>query len=261
MTPKLWHWPAVLGLDAPVVAGFWYMLLTRSLTGRTGPLLWPLGFAVWAMYLADRLVDLHLRPPDTDRTIRHRWARNHGKGFTLALAIMATLAVVTAIPHWQNALLFPGAGVALYGMIFVWPRRSAAPSQRWFKKIACGILFALGVFTAAAGEQGFPAPATLLTGMAFAALCTANCLLIATREGACYDSLPSMVAPVACALGAAFLLALAGMRALPRIAGAEMVSVLLLLVLLVQQRRITPDTMRGLADGSLLTPVLFLVFS
>lgn len=261
MTPKLWHWPAVLGWDAPVVAGFWYVLLTQSLTGRTGPLLWPLGFAVWATYLADRLVDLHLRPPDTDRTIRHRWARTHGKGFTLALAIMATLAVVTAIPHWQNPLLFPGAGVALYGIIFVWPRRSTGPSQRWIKKIACGFLFALGVFTAATGEQGFPAPATLLTGMAFAALCIANCLLIAAREGACYDSLPAMVAPIACALGAAFLFALAGIRAMPRTAGAEMASVLLLSVLLVHQRRINPDTMRGLADGSLLTPILFLIFS
>jgi hypothetical protein len=73
--PPAWLWFNLLSLDAPVVALVWQDFLARCypatllLTGRA-----VLGLTVWAIYLADRLLDIR-HPASAEESIRHEFYR------------------------------------------------------------------------------------------------------------------------------------------------------------------------------------------
>jgi len=56
--PPFWSWLNILSLDAPLIAVLWQALLARTFhiplrpSGRLA-----LGLTVWAIYLADRVLD------------------------------------------------------------------------------------------------------------------------------------------------------------------------------------------------------------
>ena len=68
--PPVWLWFNLLGLDAPVVALVWQDFLARCYpTILRPPGRAVLGLTVWAIYLADRLLDT--RHPAVWESVRH----------------------------------------------------------------------------------------------------------------------------------------------------------------------------------------------
>src|SRR3954452_14827096 len=75
--PPVWLWFNLLSLDAPLIALVWQDFLSRCYptvlhpTGRG-----VLGLTVWAIYLADRLLDVR-HPAVPGESIRHQFYRMH----------------------------------------------------------------------------------------------------------------------------------------------------------------------------------------
>src|SRR5947209_5517079 len=82
--PPLWLWFNLLSLDAPLIALVWQDFLARCYpTVLHAPGRAVLGLTVWAIYLADRLLDVR-HPGSPLESIRHRYYRMH-RGFALLL--------------------------------------------------------------------------------------------------------------------------------------------------------------------------------
>src|SRR5262249_16268154 len=146
---RWWLWPSALSLEAPAVAIAWQDLLARS----SHTTLWPegrlvLGLTVWAVYLADRLIDIR-RPYSKGEREPHQFCRSH-QWLVLLLLVLA-IAVVGFVAlfrlRWQviESGLWLGAAVALYLVAFAW-RSSWHRAKPW----AAASLFAAGVFLVAA---------------------------------------------------------------------------------------------------------------
>ena len=110
----LWLLPNLLSLDAPLVAVAWLYVFAQ--TWRLGYLPWEsylvLGLATWAIYIADRLLDLSILGANSPKlSIRHRFHQQHRKFFTTALIISACLTlalVISRMPMSIYAKLMPG---------------------------------------------------------------------------------------------------------------------------------------------------------
>ena len=92
---RWWQAANLLSLDAPVVALAWQALLAQV----TGTMLmpagrWALGLTVWAIYLADRLLDVRdgRRAP---QTARHAITRRHRLGMSVLLGMVLAADGVT----------------------------------------------------------------------------------------------------------------------------------------------------------------------
>lgn len=177
--------PSCLCLDAPFVALGWAR--TFAGTDARAPELASLFFAVWAIYLADRLYDRR-RPPRVDDTLaprRHQWARRHPRLLaSLALVAQGGLAV-SLVSGLQPATIRWGLGLAgltlLYQLGFRGPSLVPQPAGRWpAKELGIATIFAAGVATAA--TAGDLLAIRLLPLGSFACLVTGNCLLIARTE-------------------------------------------------------------------------------
>lgn len=234
-----WLVPNVLALDAPVVAAVWQ----RFLAARAGvPVPWDataaLAAAVWAIYLADRVLDARRGKVDA---ARHRAAARFPRTFAGA-GLGAALVAVVAAARLPVAYLQYGSAVALgvaayLALVHAGPR--LAPGG---KEFLVGVGFAAGV-AAPLAVSSVP-PAEWLPGVvAFGGACWLNCRLI-DRWEACVN--PNWRDAL---LGAALL---AATPVLPAVAAA---AVGLVLVHLVFRRQ--PPAARALADAALLTPLLW----
>ena len=253
----LWH---LLSLDAPTVATLWLVFVARTTHTALPPLLAPAMFlAVWLIYAADRLLDA-ARTQDPARLAdpsalepRHCFHQRHRISFFAAM-------VVAAIS--LSCLLFetrlPAAYLPLAAIFLAWfaavhlPRVPAA--ARLPKEPVTGLIFAAAVF---APEFPHHLPAAIL----FALLCAFNCAWIHRWESHAWQTsapthpltrllvrwIPQLTAVLLlCALCPSTLTAALAMAAAA------------LLLLNRFRSRVTPTTLRAVADLALLTPLLVL---
>lgn len=176
--PPVWLWLNLLSLDAPLVALVWQDFLARCyptalhIPGRA-----VLGLTVWAIYLADRLIDVS-HPASAAESMRHRFYRRH-RAFAktlFALVVFADLIVTLTWLHptvLNNGMLV-SAGVAAYLAVF--------PLTRWgvpaWKKPLAALLFTAGTFLIAWTSVGQPIRQLAWPAAAFCALCLGNLLLV-----------------------------------------------------------------------------------
>lgn len=247
----LWMWPNVLSLDAPIIAVIWQDFLNRCYPATLQP---PgrivLGLTVWAIYLADRLLDVR-RPPhaaahDND-SVRHDFYRRHRTAMrTVLIAVLCADALVAAVwlrPVVLSSGLLVGVGVALYLAMF--PLRNWAGTS--WKKPAAALLFTAGVFLITWVSTAEPTAQLAGPAAVFCGLCLANLLLIQKWDRSRQQ-------------GWILLLALFGLRALTRGLpwfSAVTVSAAGLGTLALGWRWISPNARGVLADIALLTPLLF----
>lgn len=176
LSEQWWLWPSALSLEPPAVALAWQDLLARShdLALRPEGRL-ALGLTVWAVYLADRLIDTQLHSPGRERLI-HQFCRAHRRFVMLLLALIVAADFLLAIFWLRPQILVDGLwvsfGVSVYLTLFVW--------RRWqdrAKPLAAAALFTAGVFLVAWTRT--PSPADSLTPQAFVffALCLGNLTL------------------------------------------------------------------------------------
>lgn len=280
LTPlTLWH---LLSLDAPSVATLWTIFAARALHAPLPPTLPPTMFlAVWLIYAADRLLDTthnrvprirtqtrtrshHAGPGNTPSPLpsdlhpRHLFPQAHLLPFAFAI-LLATSALAVLIPTLPPNLLRPYlflAALLLAWFVLVHFTRLTLP-----KELVPGLFFAVAVF--------LPTHHASVAAIAFAALCTLNCLYIHrwehprmllrpanhVRPSRSFTSLLLRHLPQL-----TLLFALIPLIAPTTITLATSLAALALLLLNHHHHRLPPTTLRAAADLALLTPVLILPF-
>jgi hypothetical protein len=234
----------MLSLDAPLVALVWQDFLVRCypvLLRAPGRI--ALGLTVWAIYVADRLLDVRTQPHAAE-SLRHRFFRRWRAAWLCMLIIIVSADSIVVFRYLRPALLDEGLlllpGVAMYLAVFAAPGRSRIPA----KKIAAGVFFTAGVFLVEfAGGLWIWRQVTV-----FFALCTANLILVELWE----RNRPTAKLRL-------FTLPLAILCLFP--AGAFFRAVAIaaaaLAILSSLEERLPTDARCVLADVALLSPLLF----
>lgn len=244
----VWLWMNLLSLDAPLVAVVWQDFLARVHPSVLRPAgRWALGLTVWAIYLADRLMDARL-PASGEQTIPHQFYRKNARLAKLMLAgalgadfLIGLFALRAAV--FANGL-FVVAGVVTYLGAFAAGRFS----PRW-KTPAAAILFTAGVFLVAWTGTTSPGARLGMLAVTFATLCLANLVLIKRWEEG-NPTVSTGMWILLLALASAFFGA-------SRWYAAIALSSTGLAALSFRGDRISAAARRVLADAVLLSPLLF----
>lgn len=270
---KMWH---LASLDAPTVAVTWACALGWAAAVRLPG--WPLavlGLLVWAIYVADRLLDAHagLGQPSRQLQERHYFHWRHRRW----LIILSACAAVAAA--WMIASQFVATALrrdSLMGLATVaylstihagrgraglFHRVTKAGSRILSRECVVGMLFSAGCLLPALARSSdyvvLAAPA-----VALAALAWLNVFAIGTWESDGVRRKPTVVRVPALLLGfacVAFGMGVAGTE--PRSAvlvAAAGASALLLAALDAKAARLEAVVLRALADLVLLTPAFIL---
>jgi hypothetical protein len=145
-----WRWCCRLSLIEPLVAVAWHASFSHALDRRL-----PFGKALlifnslWLVYAADRLLDVHGLPNDTDpQTDRHRFASQSNKGLTYAwfavcLATLFQASATLTLREWRGCLylLF---GTVVYLVALHWNDASRKWLSYGGKEVAITVLFTAG---------------------------------------------------------------------------------------------------------------------
>jgi hypothetical protein len=178
LRPPIWLWFNLLSLDAPLIALVWQDFLARcyptvlQLTGRG-----VLGLTVWAIYLADRLLDVRY-PAAASESIRHQFYRTH-RAFAQALFAIVVCVDLVATLLWLRPAVFDSGLLLSAGVVAY---LAAFPLTRWgasaWKKPIAAVLFTAGTFLIAWTGAGHPVRQLGWPAAAFCALCLGNLLMI-----------------------------------------------------------------------------------
>ena len=243
-----WLWLNVLSLDAPLVALVWQDFLARCY-----PPVMPapaarfaLFLSVWAIYIADRLIDVRA-PAAENETMRHRFYRQNGAFARTLLGVVALAGVVASV-LWLPSIvlkngLVTGAMVVCYMAIFPFRRLG----MEW-KQPCAAMVFTIGVFLVAGSETADAWRILAVPALAFGALCLGNMVLTERWE---HGGASAWVRP--CLVILAFVCAAAGHSRWYSVVAANAAA----LAAVDYYRGAVPRDARGvLADLVLLTPLL-----
>lgn len=182
MVPKdrvpLWLWPNLLSLDAPLIALLWQDFLHRcypSLLRVPGRL--TLGLTVWAIYVADRILDAG-HPPAGPENARHTFYRNHPVFSRVLLAAIVAIDALVSLTILRPAVFWNGLLIGLAVSAYLWIFSFRKPGGRLGKQLAASLLFTSGVFLVAWTGSA----TTVWPPLAFSALCLGNLILIENWE-------------------------------------------------------------------------------
>jgi hypothetical protein len=273
----LWMWWNLLSLDAPTIVCLWALLFVRQLHLSFQP--WEIAaltFAVWIIYISDRVLD-GLRTPSLAITSdRHKFYMRHGRAILCALPPIILAAGLMIFLRLGGQTRFAGL-IMSAAVIFYFLGIHGVPDHvnHWFpKEIAAGGIFAAGAaipaWLHAAGLRNSLMPELLL----FAGLCGLNCVSIECWEHnrgerrwekqpywliRLTDTRIEMIAAtlILCASCIVLFVSLNGIRA--ETAEASILSLLCLMAIERRSNNLSPQAVRILADVALLTPAVFLL--
>lgn len=270
---QLWLWPNLLSLDAPLLAVLWLNLFAVSAQIAVTPTATlTLALVVWAIYIADRLLD-SLRH-DESSAARHQFCRQHRAAFAVTLALL--LAAIGWLlddleAHTLRAGLVMIAVVAAYFAAVHFWRWALLP-----KEIVVALLFAAGASLPLWADSESHNVRLMFFVVLFAALCWMNAALIEYSEWIRLR-FERGKAPHASTIAAGKHLAVIGVVVALLTGGLALVSgfvyahaelpllsavalsALALAWLGWSWRRLGIDQVRVLADASLLTPAVILL--
>lgn len=258
-----WYLPSWLGLDAPFVVTTWTWATSRA-AEQSFPLRPAIAMflTAWAIYLADRLIDVARCSDWTHATGRLRFGREYRPLFAICLVgcLLGLVAIVVLGLPWDVVQRgsFVALGVSLYCLIFVTP--ILASKKLPGKEFGVGLFFALGAFAClGVTHQNIFLLASIAVLVAF------NCLVIAARDA----EIDRLIDPGGAStwwrtlnrdltIVGIFLTALsvASAFAIDRhFAISATTSFALLTLLHVRAGRCSGDGVRALADFAILTPL------
>jgi hypothetical protein len=244
---RVWLWPNLLSLDAPIVALLWQILFARCFHARVGML--PsilLVLAVWLIYAADRTLDAWTGSSDLPR---HEFYRRHWKTL-LPLWIVALTAGSALAARLTTELLIRGIALGA-GVVVYFALLHLGVFQRT-KEAAVAVLFALGATISA--WPNIQSAADIEAVILFSCLCWINCAAIENWESADESRWPVGAAAGLVAVAAAMLL----FSRRPVLGGAVAASALCFVLLDRARRHFSSDALRVLADVALLSPLFLL---
>jgi hypothetical protein len=252
----------------------WLWLFARSFHTTIDPVIGAALFlTAWLIYLADRLADTYSMRDNGPRSLRHEFCLSHRRIWIAALAVVST---ADAYLIWRNigAQTFL-AGVIIGTLALVYLVLNYSLGGAWsplpLKEIAIGFLFAAGTLVALFPVFPPISGSLVSSGIAFACLCTLNCISIAFWEreldeaqrkvsfATRYPGLNRHLKKLSIALAFASGLAALIYRETAPIFGCVTVSALLLALLDSTPEKIGRDQRTALADLVLLTPLLALI--
>ena len=230
----------------------WQLLFSRVLKAPV-----PLGLTValfgfvWAIYVADRLLDVRHGSP---ATARHAFYREHGRRIApwVAGVGVGLLGFVSSIDWPVMCVVLPIS--ALVALHFITIHHF---STRWWpKEMVVGLVFALGtglpVWASAPVRTWMFWPGVLL----FSSLCYTNCLAIQRWEQGRGGSVRGLALGLAGVGLVALFYTPLQLLSLSVVAGAE-----LLAWLDLSSDALSLDALRVLADAALLTPAVLLALT
>lgn len=270
----LWLYPNLLSLDAPLVVVAWLYIFAK--TWRLGYHPWEayvaLGLVVWAIYVADRLLDASMLRSTPERLdVRHHFHREHRKKFymgaTVALGV-ALLLVLTKMPMTIYKHLLLGA-VLLAGFFGLSMLSSQDGDEAPLaKNVLAGVTFAFGTAMTAHIYRPELSIFEMLKSrefVSFAVLCILNISAIDLWEHAsraadleikASDEL-ALTLPLTLLGGASLMFALLDNEQSSRpFFYAILTGSALLYILNRRRAEFSIDALRVLADIALLVPVL-----
>ena len=274
-------WLNLVCLDAPIVAIAWLWLFARTfnLPVQSGNAV-ALFLTAWLIYLADRLGDALLLKSVTPRSLRQEFCLRHREIWISALILIGGFDVYVIWRSIAAETVLAGAVIGILAVVYLtlnYPRGLVWRSVP-AKEVAIGLLFTAGTLVALLPGGPSVTPAFIASGVAFACLCTVNCISIAVWErqldqaqgkvsvATRYPSVARHMRKVCGGLAvASFVLAILYRPATPAF-GCVGVSAALLVWLhasadFKEERslRIDRDRRTALADLVLLTPIIPLI--
>ena len=265
---KLWEWPTVLSLDAPLIAVLWQALFAQVFgVSLAWYHVFLLAAPVWLVYSADRLFDGWQRHPEGAQTRRHRFYivyRKEVVGVWLAVLIASLLAALLTL----RPVELLGGFLVLSATLGYLARLHLSPGTKLIvpKEVQVALLFGAGValFLVPLG-----APWRILSPLVlFTLLCALNCAFISHWEAATdtqqhlsllrYSHLERRLLHVALTLMCVSLLFTFTFSGAAPLYGAVAGSALALFEL--ERTHLGPAALRVLGDAALLTPAPLLLF-
>jgi hypothetical protein len=266
-------WLNLVCLDAPLVSVAWLWLFARTFHAIVDPVnCAALFLTAWLIYLVDRLADSYSLQDGGPRSLRHEFCLIHRQIWIGALAVIAATDACLIWRSIGSETFLAGAVIGTLALIYLVLNHSLGGA--WphlpLKELAIGFLFAAGTLVAL--FPFFP-PITgslVSPGIAFAGLCTLNCISIAFWEreldeaqrkasfATRYPGLDRHLGRFSMVLALGSGLAAIIYREAAFIFGCVSVSSLLLALLDSFRGKIFRDQRTALADLVLLTPLLAL---
>jgi hypothetical protein len=177
-------WLNLVCLDAPIVAIAWLWLFAR--TFRL-PLHLGNGVALfltaWLIYLGDRFADAISLKPGLPRSLRQEFCLRHREFWITTLALVGGFDAYVIWRATAVETFLVGSAVGILALLYLVVNHPLGLIWRSLpaKEMAIGILFASGTVVALMPHAGFT-PVFAAAVIAFAALCSLNCISIATWE-------------------------------------------------------------------------------
>lgn len=262
VTP-VWLWANILSLDAPLIAVTWQAFLAQCYAvplrpaGRVA-----LFLAVWAIYIADRLLDAR-HPATTAEAARHRFYRKHRRFATVLLGALVAVTLTIALLWLRPAVLHNGL-VPLAAVVVYLAALNLGGARQVAKELVVAFVFTTGTFLVAWTNDPV-SPLTLLApAAAFFLLCLANLAAIEKWEWAelRLGAEPPHVTTRALVRTARVWVPLLAVATLFRSSNPWYLAIgssaTLTGVLLFVGGRLRIEARRVLVDAVLLTPLLFL---
>jgi hypothetical protein len=254
----------------------WLWLFARTFDAIVDPInCAALFLTAWLIYLADRLADSYSLQNGGPRSLRHEFCLKHR---AMWIAALAAIALADAYLIWRRVgpeAFLAGSIVGTLAVVYLVLNYSLG--QAWLflplKEVAIGFLFASGTLVTLFAGLHRSTGSLVFSGIAFALLCTLNCISIAFWERELDEtqgkvSFATRFRGLARHLGKISLaLALGGgvmavvYRQASPIFGCVSLSALLLALLDACREKIGRDQRTALADLVLLTPVLALLLN
>jgi hypothetical protein len=177
-------WLNLVCLDAPVVAVAWLWLFARTfhVSLHIGNVI-ALFLTAWLIYLGDRFADAISLKPGLPRSLRQDFCLRHRESWITTVALVAGFDayVIWRTTAWETFLV--GVAVGVLALVYLVANHPLGLIWRSLpaKELAIGTLFAVGT-TVALLPQLPTTPAFAISVIAFAALCSLNCISIAEWE-------------------------------------------------------------------------------
>ena len=272
---RLLVWWHLASLDAPTVAVIWSLALAWTTRVHLDPWI-PLLIAcgTWTVYAGDRLLDAHRSIRSGNVTLlreRHYFHWRHRRKFVPLAAFTATISVVLILRLMPLAIrehdsVIAGAALAYFSGVHSRARFPARLRRIVSKEFLVGVLFTAGCAAPSFSHLNWKVAGTatlwsiVVCVAFFAVLAWLNCSLIESWESNLDRSrirkFTVLICTTACAIAIALWFAQARASAL---IWTGVASALLLFVLDSRRQRITPITLRALADLVLLTPAVLIL--
>jgi hypothetical protein len=285
-----WH---LLSLDAPTVAVAWCWFFAAAFgVSLPSTALVTLALGTWCVYIADRLLDGCRSVDMTDLRDRHWFYLRHRKPFVIAWIAAAIPLAYLILFRVQPAVRADDIVLCLIGIGYFLLIHHRSEGDRFSKELFVGFLFSIATAVPTWTRLQEGRGALLAAICTFGAACWLNCVAIqtwedaeATREGAqkhvpasragefrvqqnrarrraLTDVLGNHLTVFAIVIGmlAVSLANVPAARPVWPLFIAVAASSLLFLALIHRNARLSALSLRVLADGALLTPLLFFLY-